>query len=59
MTFTPVPEIPDATWDRVRSVSLDAAFYLTRSAWTHFQRQGGGRLLHISSMIGVLCCFRW
>lgn len=51
--FTPLPEITDAEWDQVVSVSLDAAFRLARAAWPHFVEQGGGRLLFIGSAAGL------
>ena len=36
-------------WDRTMAVNLQAAGILSKLAIIHFQKQGGGRLIHISS----------
>lgn len=51
-TFTPLAELDDATWSRVRGVSLDGGFFLTRAAWPHFVANGGGAMLYITSGAG-------
>ncbi|MGW0711447.1 SDR family NAD(P)-dependent oxidoreductase [Streptomyces sp. NPDC002643] len=51
--FTPIPELHDGAWEAMLAVHLDAAFHLTRAAWPHFVRQGGGNLLYITSSGGL------
>lgn len=49
----PVEEMTDAEMNRILRVHLYGAVNLTRSAWRHFVRQGGGSLLYISSAAGL------
>ncbi len=46
-------KMTDEQWDLVQDVHLKAAFKLTRAAWTHFEEQGSGRLVFISSASGL------
>ncbi len=39
-----------AAFDRMMAVNCHAVFYLTRAVWPLFQKQGGGRIVNISSM---------
>ena len=43
----------DAQWDEVMAVHLTASFKLSRAAWSHFEEQGGGRIVLISSASGL------
>lgn len=40
-------------WDAVLDVHLKSAFLLTQAAWPHFESQGGGRLVFLSSATGL------
>jgi 3-hydroxyacyl-CoA dehydrogenase/3a,7a,12a-trihydroxy-5b-cholest-24-enoyl-CoA hydratase len=40
-------------WDAVLNVHLKSAFLLTQAAWPHFETQGGGRLVFLSSASGL------
>jgi len=40
-------------WDAVLDVHLKSAFLLSQAAWPHFESQGGGRLVFISSASGL------
>ncbi len=40
-------------WDSVLNVHLKSAFLLSKAAWPFFQKQGGGRLVFISSAAGL------
>ena len=42
-----------AQWDAVLDVHLKSAFLLTQAAWRHFETQGGGRLVFLSSASGL------
>ena len=49
----PVEEMTEELIDEMLRVHLFGAIHLTRAAWPHFARQGGGRLLYISSAAGL------
>jgi NAD(P)-dependent dehydrogenase (short-subunit alcohol dehydrogenase family) len=40
-------------WDAVVDVHLKSAFLLSQAAWPHFEQQGGGRLVFMSSVAGL------
>ena len=42
-----------AQWDAVLDIHLKSAFLLTHAAWPHFEEQGGGRLVFLSSSAGL------
>lgn len=44
----------DAEWDEVLAVNLTAAFHLTRSALRGMMKQRHGRIIGISSVVGVM-----
>ena len=46
-------KMSESQWDEVMEVHLKAAFRLTQSAWPHFESQGAGRLVFISSASGL------
>lgn len=46
-------KMTDEMWDDVIGVHLTASFRLTRAAWPHFEEQGGGRVVLISSASGL------
>lgn len=49
----PIEEVPDADWDRIFSVSIGAAFALSRAAAPGMKRAGSGRIVNISSGAGL------
>lgn len=49
----PVAETDDATWRRMMSMNLDAAFYVARAAVPALTRQPGGRIVMIGSRTAV------
>lgn len=51
--FVPLADTSDAIYHRAASVHLDAAFWLTRSAWPHMVEQGGGSFLYTTSEAGL------
>ena len=46
-------KMSEAQWDAVMNVHLKSAFLLSQAAWPHFEQQGGGRLVFISSASGL------
>jgi NAD(P)-dependent dehydrogenase (short-subunit alcohol dehydrogenase family) len=50
--FTPLPEMDEATFEKMLRVHLYGALNLTRAAWPHLA-ENGGRLLYISSGAGL------
>ena len=46
-------KMSDEQWDDVMNVHLKASFKLSRAAWPHFEAQGGGRIVLISSASGL------
>ncbi len=46
-------KMSESQWDAVMNVHLKAAFLLSQAAWPHFETQGGGRLVFISSASGL------
>lgn len=46
-------KMSDEQWHEVMGVHLTASFKLTRAAWPHFEEQGEGRFVFISSASGL------
>ncbi len=49
-----VLKMTDPEWDRVLSVNLSGAFYLSQAALHHMLERGSGRIINISSVIGEM-----
>jgi len=47
----PALEFSEADWDDVMQVNLKAAFFLSQAAARHMVEQGGGKIIHIASML--------
>jgi 3-oxoacyl-[acyl-carrier protein] reductase len=45
----PWHEIPDDEWDRVMAVNLKGVFLCCRAVYPHMKRQGGGKIVNVSS----------
>jgi len=52
--YTPLSQTTVEEWELVRSVSLDAGFYVTREAWPLMTAQGYGRVILTTSGIGLV-----
>ncbi len=50
----PIAAFPEADWDRVRAVDLDAVFYLTKAVWPHLLAQNRGRIVNVASVHGLV-----
>lgn len=46
-------KMEDGQWDEVIAVHLTASFKLSRAVWPYFEKQGGGRIVLISSASGL------
>src|SRR5215467_3934717 len=48
----PIEDVPDADWDHLFAVNINAAFTLSRAVATGMKRAGSGRIINISSGAG-------
>ena len=46
-------KMPEAQWDAVMDVHLKTSFKLAQAGWPHFEEQGGGRIVLMSSSAGL------
>lgn len=47
----PTVEFPQADWDDVMAVNLDALFFLSQAAGRHMVERGSGRIINMASML--------
>lgn len=47
-----LPKMTDEDWNKVISVNLSSAFYLSQAALAHMVERGTGRVVFVSSLIG-------
>jgi 3-oxoacyl-[acyl-carrier protein] reductase len=52
-TNRPVEDVPDADWDVIFDIGVNAAFTLCRAAAPGMKQSGGGRIVNISSGAGL------
>jgi len=52
-TNRPIEDVPDADWDVIFDIGVNAAFALCRTAAPGMKRTGGGRIVNISSGAGL------
>jgi 3-hydroxybutyrate dehydrogenase len=50
----PIPDFPEDVWDKLIAVMLTAPFLLTKYGWNHLIKSDQGRIVHISSLHGVV-----
>lgn len=50
----PTQDFPDDKWRKVIALNLEAAFYISKAALPYMYEKGWGRLIHISSVHGVV-----
>lgn len=51
--FKPLLETSAQEWDAVHAINLRGAFLCSREAMRHMAQQGGGRIINISSVVGL------
>ena len=52
-TNRPIEDVPDADWDVIFDIGVNAAFVLCRAAAPAMKRNGSGRIINISSGAGL------
>lgn len=50
----PIHEFAEADWDRIINVDLKGVFLCSKAAAQHMIRQGGGKIINISSIAGIM-----
>ena len=50
---TPITEITQESWDRMMNIDLKAMFFLTQAVFKIMKEQGGGKLIHLSSLAAL------
>jgi 3-hydroxybutyrate dehydrogenase len=50
----PIEDFPEATWNKMLAVMVTAPFLLTKYAWPAMKAQGWGRIVNISSVLGLV-----
>lgn len=51
---SPVDEFPDAKWDAIIDINLNAAFHMTKALWPKMKEQKFGRIINIASAHGLI-----
>ena len=51
--FEPITQTSIETWRRIQQVNVEGAFLCTQAAMKKMTAQGGGRIINISSVVGV------
>lgn len=54
MRPAPASEVSEADWDLTHNVNLKASFFLSRLAARVMRSHGGGRIINISSQLGIV-----
>ena len=52
-TPQPIDQITDESWDRIVELNLSSCMALSRAAVPHMKQHGWGRIIHISSIMGL------
>jgi NAD(P)-dependent dehydrogenase (short-subunit alcohol dehydrogenase family) len=50
----PINEFSDDDWERIVKIDLNGVFYLSKPVSAQMIRQGGGKILNISSIVGLV-----
>ena len=53
LSVAPVEDLPDAEWERVRTISLDGAFRAIKAAVPGMKERGWGRIITIAAVHGL------
>jgi NAD(P)-dependent dehydrogenase (short-subunit alcohol dehydrogenase family) len=54
-----IADYPDDTWDQVIDVNLNAVFHLTKAVLQNMQENSAGRIINVTSGVGVNGYARW
>lgn len=49
---TPIEDVTEDEWDRMMAVNLKSVFFMTQKVLPYFKKQGGGKIVNMSSLAG-------
>lgn len=49
----PIEMVSEAAWDKTMAVSVNGSWLVTQAALPHLKKQGGGKVINMSSMAGI------
>jgi len=50
---SPIEEFPNATYEKIIALNMNAAFYASKAAWAQMKLQKFGRIINVSSVHGL------
>lgn len=50
----PIHEFPDDMWEKIMNVDLDGIYFCSKAVLQHMTRNGQGKIINISSIVGVV-----
>ncbi|MFH0760196.1 MAG: SDR family NAD(P)-dependent oxidoreductase [Bacteroidota bacterium] len=50
----PIHEFPDAMWEKIMNVDLDGIYFCSKAVLQNMTRNGSGKIINISSIVGVV-----
>ena len=50
----PIHQFPDASWKKIMNVDLDGVYYCSKAVLHNMTKNGYGRIINISSIVGVV-----
>ncbi len=56
ISYGALAELTDEQWQRMQSVTVDGAYYMSKAAWPQFLEQGCGRIVNTTSNAGFAGC---
>ena len=54
LRFGPMPDFPVEHWQATIAGELDIPFFVSKFAWPHLVRRGGGVIINVASMAGMI-----
>ncbi|BBJ47210.1 3-hydroxybutyrate dehydrogenase [Streptomyces antimycoticus] len=54
LRFGPMPDFPVEHWQATLAGELDIPFFVSKFAWPHLVRRGGGVIINVASMAGMI-----
>ena len=56
ISYGALAELTDEQWQRMQSVTVDGAYFMSKAAWPQFRQQGRGRIVNTTSNAGFAGC---
>jgi len=50
----PIHEFPDAMWEKIMNIDLDGIYYCSKAVLQSMTKNGSGKIINISSIVGVV-----